>query len=228
MYCVKCGVKLQEGTARCPLCNTPVWNPEEVYQEKAYSDRLPEHYNESDIPTAIILTVLLIIACGVVLAVCFGLYHEIRWGGYAALGIALFYIIVVLPMWFRHPKVEFHIPLDHLAVGGYVLYCCMKTGGHWFLSFAFPIIGINCLLFTALITLLKHVEGSRPYIFGGFLILLGGFTMLIEFFEHITFKTPMFTWSIYSFPAIAVSGLFLILAGVIKPLRMALRRKFFY
>ena len=27
MYCVKCGVKLQDGTETCPLCQTPVWNP---------------------------------------------------------------------------------------------------------------------------------------------------------------------------------------------------------
>ena len=28
MYCVKCGVKLQEGAEICPLCGTPVWNPD--------------------------------------------------------------------------------------------------------------------------------------------------------------------------------------------------------
>ena len=28
MYCVKCGVRLPEGTARCPLCDPPVWDPE--------------------------------------------------------------------------------------------------------------------------------------------------------------------------------------------------------
>jgi len=28
MYCVKCGVKLQEGIPSCPLCQTPVWNPD--------------------------------------------------------------------------------------------------------------------------------------------------------------------------------------------------------
>ena len=24
MYCVKCGVELEKGTEKCPLCNTPV------------------------------------------------------------------------------------------------------------------------------------------------------------------------------------------------------------
>ena len=27
MYCVKCGVRLADGTAACPLCRTPVRDP---------------------------------------------------------------------------------------------------------------------------------------------------------------------------------------------------------
>ena len=29
-YCVNCGVKLDDSLERCPLCNTPVINPNEV------------------------------------------------------------------------------------------------------------------------------------------------------------------------------------------------------
>ena len=29
-YCVNCGVKLDPSLVRCPLCNTPVINPNEV------------------------------------------------------------------------------------------------------------------------------------------------------------------------------------------------------
>ena len=32
-YCVICGVKLEEGSKRCPLCNTEVHLPQEVKQE---------------------------------------------------------------------------------------------------------------------------------------------------------------------------------------------------
>ena len=27
-YCVKCGVELDEGAERCPLCGTPAWKPD--------------------------------------------------------------------------------------------------------------------------------------------------------------------------------------------------------
>ena len=44
MYCVYCGVKLQDGVKECPLCHTPVAVvPQPGTEEKAlYSDRLPE------------------------------------------------------------------------------------------------------------------------------------------------------------------------------------------
>ena len=27
-YCVNCGVELDPGAARCPLCGTPAWKPD--------------------------------------------------------------------------------------------------------------------------------------------------------------------------------------------------------
>ena len=228
MYCVKCGVKLNDGTERCPLCGTPVWNPEETVKEKTYPDALPHHYKDARTPEAVVLTVVLAVVCGTILAICLGLYGKMNWGSYVVFGIALFYILVIFPMWFRTAIVEVFVPLDHVAIGLYALFVCIKTGGHWFLSFAFPITGMMCLLNTAIVILLKHLDHGRPFIFGGYLMILGGFTMLIEFFEHITFQAPMFKWSLFSAGFLAGAGLFLIIAGCIKPLRMAMRKKFFY
>ena len=50
MYCVKCGVKLQEGVERCPLCQTPVWNPEPQEESRSYPDTLPRQHREADLP----------------------------------------------------------------------------------------------------------------------------------------------------------------------------------
>ena len=33
-YCVNCGVKLEETLTKCPLCNTPVYHPQEEKTEK--------------------------------------------------------------------------------------------------------------------------------------------------------------------------------------------------
>ena len=228
MYCIKCGVKLQDGAAECPLCHTALVSPEESAKEDSYPDTLPPHDADSDLPAAVAMTALCVIAAAVVLAVCFRLYGQLRWGGYAVGGILLFYIVAILPRWFRHPRAEIFVPADHAAAALFVLFICARTGGRWFLRFALPVIAVSCLLLTALICLLKYVRRGRLFIFGGFFLLLGGYAMLIEFFEHITFGTQMFLWSLFPLAGFGAVGLFLLIAGMIRPLREALEKRFFF
>ena len=228
MYCVKCGVKLQEGVNACPLCRTPVWNPDRREAQIAYPNEYPHSHRESNIPAAVAMTVLCVTAISVLVTVCLKLYGRLDWGGYAICGIALFYVIAVLPNWFREPRVEIFLPIDHAAVALFTLYVCVKTGGHWFISFAFPVILINCLLSTALVCLLKYVRGGRLFILGGLLLSIGGFTVLIELFEHLSFGDAMFRWSLYSLLGFGAAGIFLLLAGMIPSLRHALEKRFFF
>ena len=228
MYCVKCGVKLQEGVSGCPLCGTPVWNPDENKKEELYPDSLPRHTRESGLAGAAAMTVVCVIALAVVMIVCFRLYGALRWGSYAVGGILLFYIVAILPGWFREPRSEVFVPVDFAAASLFTLLICLKTGGSWYLSFALPVQLMSCLLATALICLLKYVRHGKFYIFGGFLILLGGFTVLVELFEHLTFGTAMFRWSLFSLAVFGAVGLFLLLSGMIRPLRHALKKHFFF
>ncbi len=227
MYCVKCGVKLQDGVESCPLCQTPVWNPEQPQKEHGYPDQYPHPQKESTLPFAVAMTVVSVIAIGVILAVCLKLYGKLNWGGYVVGGILWFYVVAILPCWFRHPPVEVFIPVGHAASALLALFICLKTGGRWFWSFAFPVAIISCLLLTAVACLLKYLRQGWLFIFGGFLLGLGVFTVLIEFFMHITFGTRMFLWSLYSLIGFAIVGGFLLLAGVIPGLRKTLEKNFF-
>lgn len=228
MYCVKCGVKLQDGTEKCPLCGTPVWNPESKNKESTYPERLPMHYMESAVPIAVIATVLCIIAELVLIAVCLNLYGRLQWGGYPIFGILLFYVLIILPMWFKNPLPEVFVPVDHIAIGLYLLFICLKTGGKWFLSFAMPVVLLSCALETAAICLFKHIKKGHLYILGGLFFFSGGLTMLIEFFQHITFGTKMFRWSPYAFAGFAVVGFFLLLVAMIPSLKHSLEKRFFF
>jgi len=228
MYCVKCGVRLQDGVNSCPLCNTPVWNPERPEVERGYPNHYPSLHKESSRPFAVAMSVISVMAAAVILTICFRIYGKLNWGGYAIGGIALLYVVGVLPNWFRNPPIEVFVPVGHAAAALFVLFICLRTGGNWFMSFAFPVIFISCLLFTAVACLLKHVRGGRLFILGGFLLGIGGFTVLIEFFEHLTFGVPMFLWSLYSLIAFAVVGGFLLLAGMVPSLRETLEKRFFF
>ena len=78
MYCVKCGVRLQDGVSICPLCQTPVWNPDESKKEELYPDNLPHHTRESGLAGAAAMTVVCVIALAAVMIVCFRLYGALR------------------------------------------------------------------------------------------------------------------------------------------------------
>ncbi len=228
MYCVKCGVRLQEGIDVCPLCETPVWNPDQTERNTGYPDRYPGAHRESNLPYAVGMTVFCVTAILVILTVCLKLYGRLDWGGYAIGGVGLFYVVAVIPAWFRRPHGEIFLPCDHAAAALFVLYACLKTGGHWFLSFAFPVILGSCLLSTAVVSLLKYTRGGRAFILGGFLLGIGAYTVMIEFFEHLTFGREMFRWSLYSLAGFGAVGVFLLLAGVIPSLRQTLRKRFFF
>ena len=228
MYCVKCGVKLQEGVERCPLCATPVWNPDAGRPETSYpEDREPRLAWESRLPAACVLTAVTLLAAVAILSVCFSLYHRLAWGGYAVFGAGLGYVVFVLPLWFRRFSPLVAIPADHAAALLYVFYICRYTGGHWFWRFAFPVIAVCCALVLGLYCLLRFVRRGRPFIIGGFLIALGGYTVLVEFFSHVAFGLPMFRWSLYPAGSCLAAGLFTLLIGMIRPLRQALERRFF-
>ena len=228
MYCVKCGVRLDDSLDRCPLCGTPVWRPEEAQdQDRAFSSIFPEKHRNERLTAVAFLTAVALLAAFITLRICLRIYGGIGWSGYAMLGIALFYVIAILPLWFRRPNPMIFLPVDHAAVAGSLLYASWSSGGHWFLSFGFPVTAMSCLLLTGFIALLRYVRGGRLFIIGGSVIVLGGLSMLVEFFQHITFGTKMFTWSLYVVSSCFAFGMFLILAGTIRPLREYLERRFF-
>ena len=227
MYCVKCGVQLDDSLTTCPLCGTPVWRPDEVCQQPAYSRLYPKRSYAARASTAAFLTVPLVLAALICMIYCLRTYGELAWAGYVMLGIAVFYIAVVLPLWLRHPNPVVLLPIFHAAVGGYLLFICLRTGGSWFLSFAFPLVILSALLSAVCVALLRYTRGGRLYITGGLFLVAGGCSMLVELFQHITFDTPMFLWSLYVVSGCGLVGIFLLLSGFIRPLHDWLARKFF-
>lgn len=230
MYCVKCGVRLTEGTQRCPLCATPVWIPENaeiVEADCGYPPVYPKKKVNERIPAAIFLTIALAAVSAACLIFCLRTYGAVRWAGYVLSGVAALYISGVFPMWFHRPNPVIFVPVSFLAVSGFLLYVNLHTGGDWFFSFAFPVVMLLGLLTTTAVILFRYVKGGKLFIIGGLLAALGAGSMLIEYFQHITFGSRMFTWSLYSVSTFFSVGLFLILAGIIKSLRDWLERRSF-
>jgi hypothetical protein len=108
------------------------------------------------------------------------------------------------------------------------MYINLALDGDWFLSFAFPVVGVVGIIVTAVVTLLRYIHRGRLYVFGGALIALGLFMPLMEFLSVVTFESVRFAgWSFYPMIVLTLfGGMFLFLAGNGKA-RERMERKFF-
>ena len=230
MYCVRCGVRLAEGVPSCPLCQTPVWNPEvpdRAEQPRTFSRTYPPAPKSIRYPILAFLTIFLMAVCLSVWIFCIKTRGAVSWSGLVMLGIALVYFSVIFPFWFEKSLPGVFVPLFFVLTCGYLLYINCYVGGHWFLSFAFPVVMVTGLLVTVGVLLYRHIKNRRLLITGGLFLGIGGACMLIELFESVSFHTRMFTWSLYPVCFFGLFGVFLLLAAFIRPLRAYLERKFF-
>lgn len=231
MYCVKCGVELADTENVCPLCGTRVYHP-----DIARPPAEPNYPQGSDTEVKVSFR-------GVMFAITFAFAAVIaqliicwisipaagEWVGYAIGGVALLYILVFLPLWFKKPNPVIFVPCDYAAVLLYLLYIDLTVKGGWFLSFAFPIVGANALIVTAIVVLCYYLRRGHLYIFGGALIAHGGWMVLLEFLIGYTFlKDTTLRWSYFPLVGCFMAGMALIIIAISKPLKETLKKKLFF
>lgn len=232
MYCVKCGVELQKGAESCPLCGLRVYHPE--IAEEPEAPLYPRGAAEETVSHGGLLFVvsfLFVIPLIICLLIDRNMNGSISWSGIVACGLLTGYVVFCLPLWFKRPNPVIFFPAAVLAALGLCLYICLVTGGRWFLSFAFPVVGLLALIAETMIVLLRYTLRGKSYralyIVGGALIALGGACVLIEFLLYVSFALPMRGWSAYPLTALFLIGLMLIIIAACPPWRRSLHKKFF-
>lgn len=231
MYCMKCGVKLSDTEKVCPLCQTRVYHPELTQEEKM--PLYPVAHYPSAEPHPLGFPILATIACLLailVVATCdTKLNLAITWSGYVIGALLLAYEIIILPTWFRKPSPAVFVPCSFVAIGLYLLYIDLATGGRWFLSFAFPVTAVIGTIATAVSVLIYYLRRGTLFIIGGALILLGLFMPCMEFLLNRTFAlTGGLSWSVYTLTPMLFFGGTLLFFGICRSARDAVARKFFF
>ena len=230
MYCINCGVKLSDTERACPLCGTVPFHPDipRVETEHLYPEnRLPVTQMSrvgalTVVSTAFLLPMLITLLCDL------QLNGSVTWSGFVIGALLVAYEIFVLPFWIQKPNPVIFVPCGFCAVGLYLLYINLATGGDWFLSFAFPVVGFAGLLITTVVTLTRYIHRGWLYIFGGAAIAAGAFAPLMEFLLNFTFGFPQrFVWSVYPLVALVLIGAMLIFLAICRPARESMERKFF-
>ncbi|MBQ1504404.1 MAG: zinc ribbon domain-containing protein [Oscillospiraceae bacterium] len=230
MYCVKCGVELSDGEKQCPLCGTRVYHPDiqtgEAFPPYPSTRTSTEQVN----PRGVLFIVTFLFALPVMLCLMIDLrvHNALTWSGYAVGALLLLYLVAVLPSWFKKPNPVIFVPIDFVAAGLYLLYINFALSQHWFLSFAFPVVGMLCLIATAAIALFKYLPRAGLFIMTGLFFAIGGFCILLEMFITITFNIGhTFLWSVYPAAACVLLGAMFLVIALCRPLRENLHKKFF-
>lgn len=230
MYCVKCGVKLADTEKVCPLCKTKVYHPDilqgegnPLYPENVYPEEKGSGYwLQALLSIAFVLPMVIVFLCDMQ----FG--GGLDWSGYVIGALLMGYVIAVLPSWFKNPNPVIFVPCSFLAVGLYLLYVNLAVEGNWFMSFAFPVVGVIALIVTTVVVISRYVKGGKLFLYGGASIALGGFMLLMEYLMSITFAKVYFVgWCWYPLVSLVLLGGFLIFLGICTPARETMERKFF-
>ena len=231
MYCINCGVRLEDTEKVCPLCHTTVPFHPDIERKEAESLYPENKYPRREVSTGltnIIVSTMFIIALVIPLLCDLQINARVTWSGFVVGALILGYVVMVLPFWFRRPNPVIFVPSGFAAAGLYLWYINYAVGGDWFLSFAFPVVGALGVVVTAVVTLVKYLRRGKLYIFGGASILTGALTFPMEILVNITFAKERFVfWSLYPMVALTIVGAMLIFLAICRPARESMERKIF-
>ena len=228
MYCVKCGVELAESERECPLCKTPVYylGLSEV-TERTYPEFVKSKDEMNPKGLYFIISIIFLMAA-IIPTVCdISLNSRLEWSGLIIGGVLLCYTVLVLPRWWKKASPAIFVPVDFLAAAIYIFYINMHVGGKWFFSFALPALSVAAIIFSALLILIYYIKRGRLYIFGGFSIALGLYSLFIEFLLHQSFNiNHRLFWSLYPLISFTLFGIALIVIAIVRPFREYFRKIF--
>ena len=163
-YCVNCGVELDAGAGKCPLCDTPVVNPRELAKRTA-AQPFPEQKgtvepaNRKDL--AIFLSVFVLATAGTCGLLNILVFSKVWWslaviGGCVVLWVGLFPLVI-----YRKLSVYSSLLLDGLAVALYLyLLACMIGLYGWYYGLGLPIVVLATVVAELLAVCIRHLPRS--------------------------------------------------------------------
>ena len=229
-YCVNCGVKLEETLTKCPLCNTPVYHPQEEKTEK----KVPPYPSERGTVEKVKrtdLAILLIVLFGSTAVGC-GLlnlfvYKGSLWSLYV-IGACLVFLVFSIPiMVYRKLPYILMVLIDGCAVLFYLaLVAWVNHGMDWYVQIAVPIILLGTVLGAVLLYVYQHV--SRSILFTAMVVVIemavfcADIDLSVCYYLHEKF---CLTWSAAVVVCAAIITVSLITVMRISRLREEVRRR---
>ncbi len=229
-YCVNCGVKLEPSLTECPLCNTPVINPKELYSKKKISPYSREK-GQVDVvkrrDLAILTSIVLIATSLSCLLLNLFVFPGSLWSLFI-IGACLLLFMLIFPA-VIYTKLPIYISLlfDGIAVGFYLYMITFNTSSkEWFTGLALPIVALATILVEIFALLLRSFPVSfittALYFFAEAALLCVGVELLINHYLGVPLHL---VWSAVVLTVCAVIVILLITVLSRRRLRDAVRRR---
>ena len=229
-YCVNCGVELDASLEVCPLCNTPVLNPNEIERPQLKTP-FPKENGQVEVvkrkDLGILLSVVLAttaITCGLLNILVF---DSNRWS-LLVIGVCMILWVLCIPaVIYTRLNIYASLLLDGLAV---ILYLYMITfltdSERWYWGLALPIVVLVTCVIEAFALCVRRIPRSilstTLFVFIGVAVLCVGIELLIDrFLGHRLWLT----WSAVVLTVCVIISILLITMLSQKRLRNAVRRR---
>lgn len=230
-YCVNCGVKLASSEAECPLCRTPVINPNTSFdsslsvQRPCKIETLPSlkinwRYLYKLIALILLLSALATLLCD------FLVNGQISWSLYVIGSV----VIIACPLSFFYFKAPY-IPITICSIGialFVMLFSWFSSGLHWYLYLALPFIMLVCLyLLLCTLLLRKWNKNTLRTIIVCSIFCIFALLSIECLIDLYLYNKIVLSWSLYvAFPIIIIC----VILGVISispQLRDEIRKRIF-
>ncbi len=229
-YCVNCGVELEQSLQVCPLCNTPVMNPNERNKEVPSS---PYPTNKGQVESVkrkdlgILLSVVLTATSVTCLLLNVLVFNASRWS-LLVIGICICLFVFTFPAVF-YSKTPLYISLlaDGVAVAVYLFMISRLTSGDvWFWQLGLPIV----ILLTGMLEIYTFLARIFPFtMLSGALYLfieVPAFCVSLELLIHHMLNRPYgITWSAVVLTVCVIIDIAFITILMKKRLRNEVRRR---
>ena len=229
-YCVNCGVELDASMETCPLCNTPVLNPNEIPYTKSKTPFPVEKGQVEEVKRkdlGILFTILLItiaLTCGLL---NFLVYDASRWS-LLVIGVCMILWVFCVPLIiYRKMNVYGALLLDGLAVILYLYMISVVTPSEdWYWGLALPITVLVTICFEILALCVRKIPRSfltnLLFFFVFVAVICVGIELLINRFLNNSLRP---TWSAVVLTVCVIITILLITMISQKRIRNAVRRR---
>lgn len=187
-YCVNCGVELEKSIKKCPLCNTPVLNPNDAATMVSPQSPYPETRGTVERASKSDLIILFSILWGSI-AVCCGLlnyfvYNGTRWSLFIVGFCAIMWMLMTPPLIIKNLRKRVFALLVGITVCVYIaLIGSFLNSYRWCIELGIPITLLVLILVEIFLTIGKFSRSVlvlSSVIFGEIAILCIGIELLIE------------------------------------------------